>query len=141
MDKPIRKFVLWKCRNIKKMQENLVRMQERMQEIIDEGAASVADGVPKSKYNVMDIVTNKVIRREQVEFSMKKIQYEIQTLQEFQKSLSGYEKEVYEETIAKQGDIIAKADFLGVSKNKLCEDRSKLIRQLATRLGEYVDND
>lgn len=139
MDRPVRTFVLWKCRNLNLLRKNLQQMEERRQEILDESSSGVADGVPKAKYNVSDMVTNKAIRREQIEFAMKKIEYEIKTILEFQQSLSGYEREIYDETIAKHGDLIAKADLMCIGKNKLWEDRSKLLRQLATRLGEYVD--
>lgn len=138
MDRPVRKFVLWKCRNVPKLEERLALMKERMQEIIDEGS-SVMDGQPKAKYTFGDAVTNKVMRREQLDFSIKKLEYEIKTIKEFRASLLGYEKDVYEETIAKASDLTAKADLLFVGKNKLVEDRGKLLRQVASLIGEYID--
>lgn len=122
------------------MRENLEKMRQRREEIIDE-SSGVMDGQPRAKYKVTDMVTNKVIRREQLDFTIKKMEYEINTIQEFQKSLTGYERDVYNETIAKQSNLLAKADLMGIGKTKLCEDRGKLLRQVATRLGEFIEDD
>lgn len=138
MDRPIRKFVLWKCRNIPALQERLELLKKRRDEIIDESSA-VMDGQPKAKYTFGDNVANKVIRREQLDFSIKKLEYEIKIITEFRKSLTGYEKEIYEETIAKTSNIVAKADLMGIGKNKLVDDRATLLRQVATLIGEYID--
>ena len=140
MDRPVRKFVLWKCKNLDLLRKNLERMKERRDEIIEEGS-SVLDGQPKAKYSFSSVVVNKVMRREQLEFSIRKIEYEINTILEFQQSLSGYEREVFDETIAKESCLSAKADLLGVGLNKLVEDRAKLLRQVATRIGEYIDDE
>lgn len=140
MDKAVKKLVLWKCRNIDKLYENLQRMKERKEEIIDE-SSSVPDGQPKAKYNVSDMVSNKVLRREQIDFSIKKLEYEIHTIIEFKNSLKGYEREIYDSVIERATNINAKADLLGYDRKKILKDKSKLLRQLATELGEYVDID
>lgn len=140
MDRPIRKFILWKCRNIDLMRQNLARLRLRREEIIDE-SSSAMDGQPKAKYSFGDMVGNKVLRREQVDFAIKKIEYEIQTILEFQKSLEGYERQVYDETIAKDSNIMAKADLLCINEKTLRQDRGKLLRQIADRLGEYIDEE
>lgn len=140
MDLPIRKFVLWKCRNLDVMRDNLEKLIERKQEILDESGGT-HDGLPRAKYRVSDMVSDKAIRREQLDFAIKKVEYEIKTITEFQKSLTGYERELYDETIAKHCNIIAKADLMQKSKNKVVDDRNKLLRQVATRLGEFVDRE
>lgn len=140
MDKPIRKFVLWKCRNLDLMRENLQRMRERKEEIIDE-SSTVSDGQPRAKYTTTDMVSAKVLRRENIDFSIKKIEYEIRTIESFSKALTGYEKRVYDETIARATNLNAKADLMGINRKKLIADRGLMLRQIATALGEYVDID
>lgn len=138
MDRPVRKFVLWKCRNIPKLQERLDNYRRMRDDIIDESSSGI-DGQPKAKYTFNDAVSNKVVRRENLDFSIKKLEYEINTIENFYASLRGYEKEVYDETILKESNITAKADFFGIGKNKLVEDRAQLLRQVAYLIGEYID--
>lgn len=138
MDRPVRKFVLWKCRNVPMLEKRLEQLKKRREEIIDESSA-VMDGQPRAKYGFGDSVANKVIRLEQLDFSIKKLEYEIKIITGFRNSLSGYDKEVYEETIVKTSNIVAKAQLMGVGKNKLVDDRAILLRQVATLIGEYID--
>jgi hypothetical protein len=138
LDKPIRKFVLWKCKNLKLLEKKLELLRQRKQEIIDESSSGL-DGQPKAKYKFGDVVGDKVLRMEQVDYAIAKIEYELKTIREFQNSLVGYEREVYDETIAKDSICKVKADFLHVDEKKLRTDRGKLLRQVAERLGEYID--
>lgn len=120
------------------MRENLAKMREKKQEILDESSSGL-DGQPKAKYSFGDVVSNKAIRREQIDYSISKIEYEIKTIEDYQSSLVGWERKVYDETIARDTNLTAKADLLGCAKNKLVDDRAKLLRDIAERLGEYVD--
>lgn len=140
MDKPIRKFILWKCRNLNSMRDRLEVLKERKQEIIDESSGGI-DGQPKAKYSFGNVVESKVLKLEDIDYSIQKIEHELKTITEFQKSLTGYERQVYDETIAKESNIEAKADFLHVCRKVLIKDRGRLLRQVASRLGEYIDKD
>lgn len=115
-------------------------MRLKKEEIIEE-SSSMVDGQPKAKYSFGDSVGNKVLRREQIDFAIRKIEYEIRTITEFQQSLTGYERRVYDETIAKDSNIMAKADLMHINEKTLRMDRGKLLRQVAERLGEYIDED
>lgn len=140
MDRPVRKFILWKCRNPQKLKYRLSILKERMEDILEESSGGI-DGQPKPKHTYGDIVSTKAVRREHIEYAINKIEYELKTIEEFRKELTGWERTVYDETIAKESDLTAKADFLNCGKNKLCDDRATLLRELATRLGEFIDED
>lgn len=139
MDKPIRKYVLYKARNLREMKKELKRLKEVRQDIIDSSPLP-PDGQPKGKGGTSNPVESKVLRLEKLNFRCDKLAREIEAIEGTRDLLDKYQQEIFDETVIKFCDLTAKSDLLQIPIKRLHQERGKIVRLMAERLGEYIED-
>ena len=141
MDRPLRKYILYKSRNVKEMEKELRTLTEKKKDIIDSSPLP-PDGMPHGKGMTSNPVESKVIRLEKINERIQRLQKEIEAIRGTRDLLDPFMQAIYDEAIIKYcRDMRAKADLMNMDYDRLRKDRGKILTLIAKRLGEIFEDD
>lgn len=146
MDKRIRKYVLYKARTLEERKREfyglLVKRKELRKNLLDSTGGTALDGQPTGKGRVGNPTEQKALKLVEIDKRIEKLQEEIRVFTNFEATVTGLQREVYIETIKKNcTNLTAKAELMGMGRRQLIERRAKILRYLATELGEYLEKE
>lgn len=142
MDRRLRKYMLYKAKEIDKSKSQLRSLIARRKDIIDSLGGFSMDGQPHGKGLAGKPTEQRAIRLLKIDKRIARLEEEIAVFEKFEKESTGLARQVYFETIKKDCiDLNAKADLLNISPKKLFKTRGKILKYLATELGELFEEE
>lgn len=140
MERHIRKIVLWKARHLEEMKKELWKLEEMKRNII-EASPMPPNGMPRGNGSTSNPTESKAIRLSKIDTRIEKLKFEIRTIQETREYLTEEQKEIYDNSIIKKVNTDYTIDVGRYSRKYFFNERGKILKTIAIRLGEYYEED